>query len=168
MIDVPVLPLTTSLLPNNLDRDFREMNPSGIDEIKKKHMIELSTQRLTQNFQIISQNGGIQIDKDNLMMSLCDIYYQIKNKRSNLYISKNEIIQKTNPTLFYLLYDWTVDSFIPKKTIIPVLEPASFQNFNTDYQDDFPNKDITSVVFPVQQYVIFYMKKHNNQQEEIP
>lgn len=88
MIDVPTLPLTTSFLPSNLDRDYREMNPSGIEEIKKKHMIELSTQRLTQNFQIISQNGSIQIDKDNLIMSLCDIYYQVKNKRTNLYASK--------------------------------------------------------------------------------
>ena len=78
----------------------------------------------------------------------------------------NEIIQKLNPTLFYLLYDSTVDSFIPKETVFPVLEPASLQNFNTDYQDDFSNRDLASVVFPVQQYVIFYIKKYNKQQEE--
>ena len=167
MIDVPVLPLTTPFLPNNLERDFREMNPSGFDEIKKRHMIELTTQRLTQNFQIVSQNGSIQIDKDNLTMSLWDIYYQIKNKRSNLYIPKTEIVQKVSPTLYYLLYDSIVDSFIPKTTTCSVLESTSLQNFNTDYQDDFSNKDIASVIFPVQQYVIFYLKKDSKQLEEL-
>lgn len=63
MIDVPLLPLTTSYLPSNFEEDYRQMNPSVIEEqMTKRDLIEETVQRLTQNYQIVSLEGSLQLD----------------------------------------------------------------------------------------------------------
>jgi len=113
MIDVPLLPLTTSYMPANLEIDYRQMNPSVIEEeIKRKYMLELTIQRRTQNFQIVSQEGSIILDtKSTITMSLCDLYYQIKNRKCNLYTPKSDVIKLLDKTfeLNYLFFDPTVE-----------------------------------------------------------
>lgn len=169
LIDVPLLPLTTDYMPQNLEKDFRQMNPSGIEEeLPKRDILESTIQRLTQNFQIVSQNGSLKVDMKNAVtMSLCDLYYQVKNRKCNLYTPKSEIIQLDKVLeLNYLYYDNLVDSFTPKYTKYTLMDPTSIQNFNDDYQNEFQNRDLLNVIFPVQKYVILYTKNHMKEIEE--
>ena len=165
MIDVPLLPLTTGYMPTLNERDYRQMNPSGFEtqQLRKKYMHELTIQRLTQNFQLVSSNGSIAVSVDpkyTINMSLCELYYQIKNMKSNLYAPKNELLLRDKQMeLNYLYYDCMLDSFIPKYTKCVLMDPTSIQNFNDDYQNDFQYRDLLSVIFPIQKYVIFYPKK---------
>ena len=67
MIDVALLPLTTSYIPLNFEnQEYRQMNPSGFEnlQLRKKYMLELAIQRLSQNFQIVSKNGCIKVAID--------------------------------------------------------------------------------------------------------
>jgi len=173
MIDVALLPLTTSYIPLNFEnQEYRQMNPSGFEnlQLRKKYMLELAIQRLSQNFQIVSKNGCIKVAIDTkwtTTMSLCDLYYQIKNMKSNLYAFKNDMIIwnqmfETN----YLYYDFLVDSFIPRQTKVTLMDPTLIQNFNDEYQNDFLSRDLLTVVFPVQKYVVLYTKRDIKAQEE--
>ena len=172
MIDVPLLPLTTSYLPENFSKDtYRQMNPSGFDtfQLKKKSMLEMTIQRLTQNFQIVSPNGGISVTIDpkyTMNMSLWEYYYQSNNMKSNLYVlTSSAIIGDENLQLKYLFYDCLVDSFKPRYINHSLLTFKTLQNFNDDYQNDFYGRDILSVIFPTQRYVILYTKKDLKMQE---
>jgi hypothetical protein len=67
MIDVPLLPLTTSFMPDSFaNNDYRQMNPSGFDglQLRRKYVLELTIQRLTQNFQIVSPKGSLAVSID--------------------------------------------------------------------------------------------------------
>lgn len=165
MIDVPLLPLTTGFMPDNLNKEnYRQMNPSGFENFhnRKKYVLEITIQRLSQNFQIVSPNGSLSISTDSKFttnMSLCELYYQIRNMKSNLYAPNNELMFRNQLLeLNYLCYDEIVDAFSVKKTECPLMDPTSIQNFNDDYQVDFQGKDLLSVIFPVQRYVVFWSK----------
>lgn len=84
-----------------------------------------------------------------------------------MYALKNELILRnqffeTN----YLYYDFLIDSFTPKRTKITLMDPTSIQNFNDEYQNDFFQRDLLSVIFPTQKYVVFYAKRDIALQEE--
>jgi hypothetical protein len=65
LIDVPLLPLTTPFMPTVFSKtDYREMNPGGYEstQTNKKQNLEMTIQRLTQNFQIVSKTGSIALN----------------------------------------------------------------------------------------------------------
>jgi hypothetical protein len=39
------------------------------------------------------------------------------------------------------------------------MDPTSIQNFNDEYQNDFFQRDLLSVIFPTQKYVVLYTKR---------
>ena len=163
MIDVPLLPLTTSYLPSNFEEDYRQMNPSVIEEqMTKRDLIEETVQRLTQNYQIVSLEGSLQLDfrrfRSTITMSLWDIYYQVKNPRWNLYTPKYEMLSMLgkNLELSYLYFDTTINNILPKQIKVALIDPSSIQNFNNDYQNDDNSK---AIIIPRQNYVILYTKR---------
>lgn len=86
--------------------------------------------------------------------------------KSNLYVlTSSAIIGDENLQLKYLFYDCLVDSFKPRYINHSLLTFKTLQNFNDDYQNDFYGRDILSVIFPTQRYVILYTKKDLKMQE---
>jgi len=168
LIDVPLLPLTTDYMPSSFWKEsYRQMNPSGFDtfQLKKKSILEMTIQKLSQNFQIVSQTGSIAVTLDskykmNTNMSLCEFYYQSNNLRNNVYILNNELLLGDQCLqLNYLFYDCLVNCFKPRYVNHSLLDFKMMQNFNDDYQNDFNGRDILSIIFPMQKYVILYNKR---------
>ncbi|CAI2358857.1 unnamed protein product [Moneuplotes crassus] len=171
LIDVPMLPLTTDYLPPYFsDKEYREMNPSAIDtfQLNRKSIIEMTIQRLSQNFQIVSQNGSVSLTVDakykmNTNLALCEFYYQSNNMKSNFYILNKELLFRDQSLkLNYLYYDCLLDCFSPKSITQGLLNFKVLQNFNYDYQYSFNKCDLLSVILPVQQYVVLYTQKDMN------